>query len=106
MAVLQVALVFLFSFKLMLAQLPSYTLIVQDVGTDVKCLSCHNSSTNVFADIDKVKFWRNRILSNNQGLREGRDIAIFEDQARNDITFTLTRNFEGNYTWQTADGHN
>ena len=98
MAVLQVALVFLFSFKLVLAQSSSYTLIVQDVGTDVKCLSCLNSSTNVFADIDKVKFWRNRILSNNQGLRERRDIAIFEDQARNDIAFTLTRNFEGNYT--------
>ena len=94
--ILQVTLLFLVSFDLILAQLPSYTLRVLEISP-VR-LSCIDSSTRVAADIDDVKFWRNRTLPNDPGLRERSDMAIFEDQMENDITFILTREFEGYYT--------
>ena len=92
--ILQIVIFLLIRFKPVLTQ--SYTLIVQDVSP-VR-LSCCDVSTNVFADIDSVKFWRNRTPLNNLGLREKGNIPVFEDQMENDITFTLTRKFEGYYT--------
>lgn len=92
--ILQSVILLLINFKLVLTQ--SYTLIVQDVSP-VR-LSCRDVSTGVPADIDNVKFWRNRTPLNNLGLREKGDIPVFEDQMENDITFTLTRKFEGYYT--------
>ena len=55
-------------------------------------------STGDSADIDDVKFWRNRTPVNNLGLREKRDVPVFVDEMENGITFTLTREFEGYYT--------
>ena len=92
--ILQVVILLLIRFKPVLTQ--SYTLIVRDVNP-VR-LSCRDASTGVSADIDNVKFWRNRTPLNDLGLREKGDIPVFEDQMENDITFTLTREFEGYYT--------
>ena len=81
--------ILLFSFKLVLTQ--SYRLLVEDVST--ARLSCCDMPTWDSADIDDVKFWRNRTPVNNLGLREKRDVPVFE--VENDITFILTREFEG-----------
>jgi hypothetical protein len=61
-------------------------------------LSCYDSSTGAAADIDDVTFWRNRTLPSDPGLREGRDMPVFGDPIGNDISFILTRKFEGYYT--------
>lgn len=94
MAILQVAIFFLISFEPVLTQ--SYRLIVRDVSPIV--LSCRDNSTGIFTDIDEVKFWRNRTLPTDPGLREKGDIPVFADQMENSIAFTLTRKFEGYYT--------
>ena len=79
-------------------QLPSYTLMIRDVSPDLRSLQCHDSTTGVLADIDDVKFWRNRTLPNDPGLRETGDVHVYEDHARNIITFELRRKYEGRYT--------
>ena len=86
--------ILLFSFKLVLTQ--SYRLLVEDVSP-VR-LSCYDISTGDSADIDDVKFWRNRTPVNNLGLREKRALPVIEDQMENEITFSLTHKFEGYYT--------
>ena len=88
--------ILLFSFKLVLTQ--SYRLLVEDVSpVRLSCCAC-DMSTGDSADIDDVKFWRNRTAVNNLGLREKRDVPVFEDEMENGITFILTRKFEGYYT--------
>ena len=82
------------SLKLVLGQ--SYSLIVEGVGP-VR-LNCRDVATGVSADIDDVKFWRNRTPLNTLGLREKGDISIFEDKIEDYITFTLSRRLEGYYT--------
>ena len=103
MAILQFVLLHLVGLYLVLAQstsppLPRYTLRVMDVSPFR--LSCYDSSTGDAADIDDVTFWRNRSLQlpNDPGLRERKDTPVFVDQIENEIVFTLTRKFEGNYT--------
>lgn len=82
------------SLKLVLGQ--SYSLIVE--GVSPVRLNCRDIATGVSADIDDVKFWRNRTPLNTLGLREKGDISIFEDKIEDYITFTLNRRFEGYYT--------
>lgn len=99
MVILQDALPFLVvSFNLVLAalSLPPYTLRITEI-TPVS-LSCYDPSTEATADVNEVTFWRNRSLPNDPGLRERSDMPVFGDQTENDITFTLTREFEGYYT--------
>ena len=101
MAILQFVLLYLVGLYLVLAQstsppLPRYRLRVMDVSPFR--LSCYDSSTGDAADINDVTFWRNRSLPNDPGLRERRDMPVFVDQIENEIIFTLTRKFEGNYT--------
>lgn len=102
MAILQFASLYLVSIYLVLAQSisppapPRYTLRVMDVSPFL--LTCYDSSTGDAADIDDVTFWRNRSLPNDPGLRERRDMPVFVDPIENEISFTLTREFEGYYT--------
>ena len=98
MAIQQVALLFLVSFSVVLAQSPHYELRVGQIST-VTSLACYEPSIGHNADIDDVTFWRNRTLTSNpQGLREGSDMPVFADLMENKISFILTREFEGYYT--------
>ena len=92
-AILQFVVLFLI-IKMVLAQ--PYMLRARDINPAV--LYCYDSSTGFPADIDDVKFWRNRILPTDQGMREKGDVHIVEDQAENEIAFIVTREFEGRYT--------
>ena len=97
MAIQQVVLIFLVSFSVVLAQSPHYELIVGQISIVTK-LACHASIGHI-ADIDDVTFWRNRTLTSNPpGLREGSDMPVFADPMENEISFILTRKFEGYYT--------
>ncbi len=102
MASLQLLLLFLVGLYQVLAQSSPprarYTLRVLDVSP-VR-LSCDDSSTGAAAHINDVTFWRNRTLPSDPGLslREGRDMPVFVDPIENDISFILTREFEGYYT--------
>ena len=98
MAIQQVALLFLVSFSVVLAQSPHYELRVGQIST-VTSLACYEPSIGHNADIDDVTFWRNRTLTSDpQGLREGSDMPVFADPMENKISFILTRKFEGYYT--------
>ena len=98
MAIQQVALIFLVSFSVVLAQSPHYELRVRQISIVTK-LTCYEPSIGRIADIDDVTFWRNRTLTSNPpGLREGSDMPVFADPMENEISFILTRKFEGYYT--------
>ena len=66
-------------------------------STPVVTLACRNS-VGVIQDIDGVQFWLNRTREDSRDLREREDVPAFEDQMRNGISFTLSRDIEGFYT--------
>ena len=85
----------LFLAKMVVTQ--NFELVPLTISTDVVTLACHNS-VGVAQDIDDVQFWLNRTRMDNRDLRERGDVAVFEDQTRNEISFTVTRSIEGYYT--------
>ena len=63
----------------------------------VVTLACQNS-VGVIQDIDDVQFWLNRTRDDSRDLRNREDVPAFEDQTRNEISITLSRDIEGFYT--------
>ena len=66
-------------------------------STPVVILACQDS-VGVIQDIDGVQFWLNRTRDDSRDLREREDVPAIEDQTRNGISFTLSRDIEGFYT--------
>ena len=87
------ALVFLV--ELVLCQ--NFQLILRENTPQAVTLACRNSA-GVVQDIENIEFWLNRTRDDSQDLRDRGDILIFEDQTRNEISFTISRSIEGFYT--------
>ena len=85
----------IFLVELVLCQ--NFELIPRGNSPPVVTLACQNSA-GVIQDIDDVQFWLNRTRDDSRDLRSRGDIPVFEDQTRNEISITCSRDIEGFYT--------